>query len=176
MITAPSTDPAAARPVPWHRERWPWLLMAGPAVVIVAGIVTVWFAVKSDDGLVADDYYRRGLAINRTLERADRAAALDLAATVDLDAEGRVRVRLTTSSSAPEAQPTALRLAILHPTHAGDDIHGVAVRGPDGDYVGELAPIAPGRWLVQVETDAWRLPTAEIDGPVRGVELRAQTQ
>ena len=37
---------------PWYKERWPWILMAGPAAVIVAGIVTVWLAVVSNDGAV----------------------------------------------------------------------------------------------------------------------------
>ena len=51
----------------WYREPWPWLLMMGPAIVIVAGFYTLWLAIQSNDGLVADDYYKRGLAINQTL-------------------------------------------------------------------------------------------------------------
>ena len=54
---------------PWYREPWPWLLMAGPVTVIIAGGFTAWLAVTSSDGLVADDYYKQGLAINQTLER-----------------------------------------------------------------------------------------------------------
>ncbi|HSC95836.1 MAG TPA: FixH family protein, partial [Burkholderiales bacterium] len=42
---------------PWYRERWPWLLMAGPAAVLVAGAATIWIAFASADGLVAEDYY-----------------------------------------------------------------------------------------------------------------------
>ena len=34
------TIPAA----PWWRHRWPWLLMAGPAVVLVAGSSTSYLA------------------------------------------------------------------------------------------------------------------------------------
>ena len=26
---------------PWYREPWPWLLMLGPAVVVVAGFITL---------------------------------------------------------------------------------------------------------------------------------------
>jgi hypothetical protein len=52
---------------PWYREPWPWLLMAGPAAVIVAGVITTWIAFSTFDGLVAEDYYRRGLNINATL-------------------------------------------------------------------------------------------------------------
>ncbi len=41
---------------PWYREPWPWLLMSGPATVIVAGIYTSVLAFSGTDGLVADDY------------------------------------------------------------------------------------------------------------------------
>ena len=51
---------------PWYREPWPWLLMAGPAVVVVAGLFTAWLAVVHEDGLVADDYYKQGLGINKS--------------------------------------------------------------------------------------------------------------
>jgi hypothetical protein len=61
---------------PWYREPWPWLLMAGPAAVIVAGGITTWIAFATFDGLVVEDYYRRGLNINATLacEQATRPA------------------------------------------------------------------------------------------------------
>ena len=90
--TAACAMPAAG--TPWYRQRWPWLLMLGPAIVVVAGIVTAVIAIETDDGLVADDYYKRGLAINQTLERAARTAALGLTATVDIAADGVVVVVL----------------------------------------------------------------------------------
>ncbi len=89
-MTTPT--PAPTITAPWYRDRWPWLLIAGPGIVVVAGFVTLWLAIASDDGLVADDYYKRGLAINRVLERTQRAAALGLLATVDVDAGGSARV------------------------------------------------------------------------------------
>ena len=51
-------------------------LAAGPAVVVVASLVSAWIAIRSDDGLVAEDYYKRGLLINKKLEnlRADDEA------------------------------------------------------------------------------------------------------
>ena len=69
------TNDYAAQPVPWYRHRWTWGLMAGPAIVLVAGAVTMVLAIRSDDGLVARDYYKRGLMINRVLkERAEHGA------------------------------------------------------------------------------------------------------
>ena len=58
-----SNDNAAA----WWRFPLVWMVIAGPAVVVVAGFVTLWLAIRSPDPLVAADYYRQGIEINRTL-------------------------------------------------------------------------------------------------------------
>jgi len=168
MNTAPL--PARLR-TPWYRERWPWLLMAGPALVVVAGLYTGWLAVTSDDGVVAEDYYKRGLAINQRLERVERAAALKLSAIVDVAGDGDVRVTLASPSPSPEARPAIVRIAITHPTRAGQDRGAELVLGPDGRYAGRVEPLPKGRWLVMLETDAWRLPVVEVDGVIRDVRL-----
>ena len=64
---------------PWYKERWPWILMSGPATVIVAGIVTMWIAFATADTLVVDDYYLRGITINDRLacERDGTGAVRD---------------------------------------------------------------------------------------------------
>ena len=33
---------------PWYREPWPWFLIAGPAIVVVASLSTAVIAVRSD--------------------------------------------------------------------------------------------------------------------------------
>ena len=43
--------------------------MAGPAAVIVAGVVTMTLAFAYQDPLVAKDYYKRGVEINKELAR-----------------------------------------------------------------------------------------------------------
>lgn len=57
---------------PWWRHGHVWLVIAGPAVVIVAGVVTILLAVRSPDPVVAEDYYRRGIEINKTLAAQDK--------------------------------------------------------------------------------------------------------
>ncbi|MEY4726882.1 MAG: hypothetical protein RLZ36_1509 [Pseudomonadota bacterium] len=54
-------------PKPWWQYGHVWLIIAGPAVVIVAGFVTLAIAIKTPDPVVAEDYYKRGLNINQTL-------------------------------------------------------------------------------------------------------------
>lgn len=52
---------------PWWRHGYVWLVIAGPACVVVAGFYTLWLAVSIPDPVVAEDYYRRGVEINKTL-------------------------------------------------------------------------------------------------------------
>ena len=52
---------------PWWTYGHVWLIIAGPAAVIVAGFITLGIAIRTPDPVIADDYYRRGLDINKTL-------------------------------------------------------------------------------------------------------------
>ena len=168
----------AARPIPpprpWYRERWPWALFAGPAIVVVAALVTLWLAVTSDDGVVADDYYRRGLLINKELERARKAEATGIGAVLRLTDDGTLRVRLDAREGDPPA-PLSVRVRFAHATRAGLDRSAVVARGSDGEYVGRIEPLPAGRWLVTVETDEWRLPAAEVSFAAGDVRLGAAT-
>jgi uncharacterized protein len=58
---------------PWWKHGHVWLLISGPAAVVLAGIATTWIAVSSPDPLVEADYYRRGVEINKTLAAGDKA-------------------------------------------------------------------------------------------------------
>ena len=170
MHTSVMSAPREAVPAatPWYRQRWPWLLMAGPAIVVVAGFATLWLAATTDDGVIADDYYKRGLVINRTLERTERGIALGLAADLVIGDDGGVRVTL---GGKPGVAPAALTLKVAHPTRAGSDRTATLTRGADGTYAGTVEPLGAGRWLVTLETDAWRLPSAELGGTLREVRL-----
>ncbi|APV52069.1 hypothetical protein BWI17_21800 [Betaproteobacteria bacterium GR16-43] len=144
---------------PWYRERWPWILMSGPLLVVVAGTATAVIAFTGADGVVADDYYKRGLAINRTLAREARATSLGLVVDVRLEA-GRVVARL----EAKERLPERIQLTLAHPTRAGEDRVVFLARTADGGYEAPLADIAKGRWRVILETREWRWSGAVVAG------------
>ncbi|PZQ69053.1 MAG: nitrogen fixation protein FixH [Variovorax paradoxus] len=55
------------RDAPWWRHPIMWMVVGGPAVVVVAAVYTAWLAMRSPDPVVEADYYRRGIEINRTL-------------------------------------------------------------------------------------------------------------
>jgi uncharacterized protein len=158
-------------PTPWYRERWPWFLMAGPAIVVVAAFVTLWLAIKSDDGVVADDYYKRGLVINRVLAREERAEAEQIVADVAIAGDGGVQA--VVAGSGTKAAPETVRLRVTHATRAGMDRVAVLQRGADGSYRGRVEPVPAGRWLIVLETDEWRLPTVEVAGRPETVHLDA---
>lgn len=140
----------------WYREPWPWLLMLGPLIVIIAGSYTAWLAVTSSDGLVADDYYKKGLAVGETLAKSHKAEELGIVARLQLTHDG-VQVRL--SATQPQmAVPSALTLTLSHPTRAGIDQVSQLKREGDA-YVGSLHLPASGHWLVLIEDadKTWRL-------------------
>lgn len=150
------TNKPAEQPRPWYREPWPWLLMSGPAVVVVAGIFTAWLAIRSSDGLVEDDYYKQGLAVNQRVARNEQAAAMELKADVMFGAQGQVRLMLMAKDGVSVSETLVLRLA--HPTRSGADMQ-VLLKREGGLYVGTLASLPTGHWQVSLEDDAhkWRL-------------------
>lgn len=147
----------SSTPLPWYRHRWPWLLMAGPAIVVVAGFITLVLALRSNDGLVSDDYYKQGLGINQTTARDQAAARLGLQAQVMLGGhELRVMLR---AADAATALPETLSLRLMHPTRSGED-QVLSLRRQAGDlYSGRLERPLSGRWRVSIEDDGrmWRL-------------------
>lgn len=62
---------ATSGSAPWWKFGHVWLVLAGPLVVIVAGFITLWLALSRPDPVVAEDYYQRGIDINKTLDKAD---------------------------------------------------------------------------------------------------------
>ncbi|GAB1386340.1 hypothetical protein MASR1M59_14880 [Melaminivora sp.] len=62
-----SSDSAAQSSQPWWKYGHVWLIISGPAIVVVAGFYTLWLAVSTPDPVIAEDYYQRGLDINKTL-------------------------------------------------------------------------------------------------------------
>lgn len=62
-------DKTTQAPEPWWKFGHVWLVIAGPCVVVVAGFITAFIAMSSPDPVLAEDYYRRGVEINKTLAK-----------------------------------------------------------------------------------------------------------
>lgn len=145
---------------PWYREPWPWLLMSGPAIVVVAGVFTAYLAISSQDGLVVDDYYKQGLAVNQDLsrDRATFSAALSAVATLDAS-QGRVTLNLINAPSDTDE----IRITLSRATVSGHDqkiaLHRTGRVHNEIHFVGVIAPLAIGKWYVTIDdaTLSWRL-------------------
>lgn len=141
-------------PEPWYRQFWPWFLIVLPGTVVVAAIATLIIAIRGSDDLVADDYYKDGLAINRQLEREERARERGYRAEVAITDD---RVTVTT-----EALPVvaALRLRLSHPMEADRDMSIDMRRSGPESYAASL-PVAVGdnwHWLLDAgDSSDWRL-------------------
>ena len=152
------TTPSAEKIDPWYRHRWPWMLMAGPLIVVIAGLFTAYLAVTSNDGLVDDDYYKQGLAVNKLSEREQRAAALGLQAEVMQRSDG-AQLRLLLRAGTDFVLPEVLVLRLVHPTRGGADQRVQLRADGGGSYTGKLASPLAGRWRLALEDEQqrWRL-------------------
>jgi hypothetical protein len=59
---------------PWWHYGYVWLVVSGPLIVVIASFVTLYLAISRPDPAI-DDYYRKGMEINQTLDaQRDRLA------------------------------------------------------------------------------------------------------
>ena len=167
----------SSRPSPWHREPLVWLVIAIPAAAVVTGAVMLVLANVTWDGLVADDYYQRGMEINRSLARDAEAARLGLEARLVFPAAGVVEARLSgvdgTVVASGGGHPS---LRFAHAARAGKDVRVSMTRDAAGIWRGTLPAIVPGKWYVELGNDQWRLAApVRIPAPSGEIVLRAQT-
>lgn len=148
---------------PWFRQFWPWFLIMLPASVVVGGITMIVIANKGADDLVVDEYYKNGLAINRKLEKKERAA--DLGITAKLKVAG-TDIVVSTSGDITANQ---LLLKLSHPLESDRDFQVMLVQSVPGEYRGRLAADVAPRWhwaLIYQGDPQWRL-----DGSVTAADI-----
>lgn len=133
--------------------------MAGPAIVVVAGIVTAVLAVRTHDGLVVDDYYKQGLAVNTDLSRDIGARVTGIRAQATIDAPAQ-RVSLTLLHA--PANISELRLTLSRAAVSGHDRRVLLQRTNENTFAGALMPLQSGKWYVTLDdaSRTWRLLTA----------------
>jgi hypothetical protein len=55
---------------PWWKYGHVWMVVSGPAVVVIASFFTFYLAYIGMDTLVDEDYYRKGVELNQTQQAA----------------------------------------------------------------------------------------------------------
>lgn len=122
--------------------------------MVVAALVTVVLASRYADDLVADDYYRDGLAINKRLQRERAATQRGMEARFTI-LERRLQIRLNGIEQMDE-----LRLALYHPVEANRDFSLTLDASAPGFYLASLpAAVAPNwQWSLDAgDGSDWRL-------------------
>lgn len=145
--------------VPAWKHPWFLFVFGLPAIVVVACFVTLYLAIKSDDGVVADDYYKQGLAINQDLRRDDKAREHGLTAQLDFVGDS-VELHLVSNPAASAAlagQPIKLVLQNMG-VPAQDQVLTLVPTAQTGVWRSQLtrAP-SKGLWQIRLEQADWRL-------------------
>lgn len=60
----------ATSSAPWWKYGHVWMVLSGPAVVVIASFFTFYLAYIGMDTLVDEDYYRKGVELNQAQEAA----------------------------------------------------------------------------------------------------------
>ncbi len=147
----------------WRREPMVWLLIALPGAAVLASLYTIYLAISTSDGLVADDYYQQGMTINRQLDRDIRARVLGLSVQIRSDTAD-VAVHL--QGTALTHYPDALMLGLRHATRAGTDQTLRLDHHGDGRYFSTARLPDNGHYDLEIAAQDWRL-TGRLDLPLR---------
>ncbi len=132
-----------------------WLIIGLPLTAVIASMVSWWIAADGADPLVAEDYYKQGLAITQTMEKEARAANLGLNMRLRVEGgalHGHLQGRL-------DHYPDRLLLTLVHPSRDERDVNIVLIATDQGEYRAAMPPLPAGqrRLIVQPENQEWRL-------------------
>ncbi len=152
-------EPNAHAGQAWYRNPMVWLVILLPTTAVVASIITIFIAVNTEDSLVVDEYYKKGIEINQDISSDLLADQLGLSAFVDMNTQSG-EIQLTVKASAALQMSPELQFRLIHRTRTGLDQTTVLSRiGDSQDYRGYLKPpVVEGRWTIEVSSDhGWRL-------------------
>lgn len=149
---------------PWHKHPLVWMMIAIPFSAVIMGVVMLYLAIDTDDGLVADDYYKLGLEINDVISLDKKAAELQLSASIRFSSSENV-INMQFDKGLLESYPDTLQLTFQHATRANSDVLVVLNHGMDNQYIGHLKQvISEGIWYFEISdiaiaesSRAWKL-------------------
>lgn len=135
--------------LPWYKHKWLWFLLAGPIVVVIASIYTIYQAATTKDSLIVDDYYKEGTTINEVIVKDQEAVKLGLTAQLIVGDDHKIRVFLKQSIG----EPVYSHLDIFF-QHSVDEKKDIRIKllpeGIPGSYVSSAIDISPGKWYMDI--------------------------
>jgi hypothetical protein len=168
--------PQKAAAIRWYQEPWNCLVLGGPLLVVCASLFTAFLAYKGADKVVAEDYYRQGLAINKDIDRDRTASARNISADMRFDAAtATVALRLQGAGKMPAA--LSLSLADRSGHAESENMRRIELtQGADGMYRGALPNAVHyerGVVYVKIEAPDWRLTQEWHDPSNTALQIRA---
>ncbi|MDO5058718.1 MAG: FixH family protein [Neisseria sp.] len=163
---------------PWYKEPWPWLLMSGPILVVIAAFATLYIAKTSNSDLVSDDYYKDGKHIDLDLKRDQEAVKRNIYAQVLVSPDNNA-AKVFVSGDFDRSAP--IKLTFLHPAKKAYDQSvplqaGQAPQSGDKtEFAAAFEPLpAAKHWYVRIEDEAgiWRVEDKWIVSQGHAVDLK----
>ncbi len=151
-----STPPLTSKPRRWYREPYVWLIILFPLAAVIGGLTTLWIAERNWDGVVVDDYYEKGLEINRVLDRDHAATRYGLKGVLQMHA-GPHTMRITLTARQGFSAPRHITVRFLNHTRGGFDRKATLNEVAPMVYEGPRPNLIRGDWYVQIEAADWRL-------------------
>lgn len=53
---------------PWWKQLWPWLIISGPAIAMIACGVTIWLAYSGADQPIREGVVQQGLKVTEEIK------------------------------------------------------------------------------------------------------------
>lgn len=149
--------PSSDKVTPWYKQFWPWFLIGLLCSSIIVSSTFAVLSIRTADGMVQEDYYEHGKAINRVFAKQERARELNLSADLRLDP-------LTSDiviDLAGDTRPDTLYLNFIFPTEDDRDHSFVLEHVRDGRYITQGPDNLRYRWYIQLQPaqqdSDWRL-------------------
>jgi uncharacterized protein len=143
---------------PWYKQFWPWFLMGLLMTSIIGSSTLAVMAVRTADGMVQEDYYEHGRAINMVLAKQERAAELGLSASLRIDP---LTSDVVLDLEGGDEYPERLDFELIFPTQDDRDIELTLEHVRGGRYLGQAPDNLRYRWYLQLqpqgEAPEWRL-------------------
>ena len=134
----------------FDKNRWLLAIIAFLTVVFMVNSALLYVAVATDDGLVDEDYYRKGLFYDKGLE-GEKALGWDIGLSfvpgASFDAPARISVGITRLGDA--VRDASVAVVLKRPASGGYD-RSLKLSPSGQGYTGEVDVPLEGLWDIEV--------------------------
>ena len=134
---------------------WLGMVIALPAIAVIASLGTVYVAFTNQDSMVKDNYYKEGLAINRDISQDTHAKQMHINAELEIAANGALTLQLNSDSTLPET----VTLELIHNASSDKDLTVQLSTDGSSTYRGQISNTLTGKWFVLASSpqQGWRI-------------------